>query len=339
MSGDDTIPGDTFEMLWDCNFCRTPKLLGLTHRYCPVCGAPQNAEGRYFPPDDEKVPVKNHQYFGRDLVCEHCSTYNSRSNKHCRDCGAPLQTSKDAPLPTAENALAGLGGESQGKQHVGNAPARARSPTLRLVLLTVGLVLTSLLVFFFWKRDTAFEVVGHNWERKIDIERFGPVRESTWCDHLPSQARELGRHREVRSHEQVRDGESCSMRKIDQGDGTFREVKHCEPRYTTKPVYDVKCDYEINRWTKFRTAESSGQSLAAPQWPSIKLTTACGSVGCERQGAKNEAYAVKLRGPDGSLETCQVPQEQWASASLGRTYVAKVRVIGGGVDCDSLAAE
>ena len=28
-----------YEMLWDCAFCGTQKLLGLQHRHCPSCGA------------------------------------------------------------------------------------------------------------------------------------------------------------------------------------------------------------------------------------------------------------------------------------------------------------
>ena len=29
----------TYEMMWDCPYCGTKHLLGLTHRHCPNCGA------------------------------------------------------------------------------------------------------------------------------------------------------------------------------------------------------------------------------------------------------------------------------------------------------------
>ena len=45
----------TYEMLWDCEYCSAQKLLGVTHRFCPECGAAQNPQKRYFPPDDQKV--------------------------------------------------------------------------------------------------------------------------------------------------------------------------------------------------------------------------------------------------------------------------------------------
>src|SRR5690606_24397397 len=153
-------------------------------------------------------------------------------------------------------------------------------------------------------------------------------RESAWCDQLPAMARELSRHREVRSHEQVRDGETCSTRRVDQGDGTFKEVKHCEPRYKSREIYDYRCDYEVNKWTNARTAERRGQSLAAkPEWPALNLTAACSRVGCERQGKKHEDYVLQLKASDGNLQTCSIPETRWANAALGQSYTGSVRVI------------
>ncbi|HEX3596887.1 MAG TPA: hypothetical protein VHU80_17380, partial [Polyangiaceae bacterium] len=89
---DVTAPmGPVYEMLWDCRFCGAKKLLGLTHRHCPNCGAPQSAEQRYFPSDADKVPAKEHEYFGADVVCVHCGVANSKNSKHCAGCGAPLE--------------------------------------------------------------------------------------------------------------------------------------------------------------------------------------------------------------------------------------------------------
>jgi hypothetical protein len=51
-----------YEMIWDCKFCGQKKLLGLTHRFCAGCGAPQDPASRYFPPDSEKVAVHDHEF-------------------------------------------------------------------------------------------------------------------------------------------------------------------------------------------------------------------------------------------------------------------------------------
>jgi hypothetical protein len=79
-----------YEMLWNCSHCSTQKLLGLTHRHCPNCGAKQDPSARYFPADHEKVAVQNHQYVGADLVCRYCSAACSRKAHNCAQCGAPL---------------------------------------------------------------------------------------------------------------------------------------------------------------------------------------------------------------------------------------------------------
>jgi hypothetical protein len=38
-----TESGKTYEMLWDCRYCGTKKLLGKTHRQGPECGGEQHA--------------------------------------------------------------------------------------------------------------------------------------------------------------------------------------------------------------------------------------------------------------------------------------------------------
>ena len=58
------VEESTFEMLWDCKFCGQKKLLGLTHRFCAGCGAPQDPAARYFPADHEKVAVKDSPFVG-----------------------------------------------------------------------------------------------------------------------------------------------------------------------------------------------------------------------------------------------------------------------------------
>lgn len=332
-----SVDGDTYEMFWDCKYCRTPKLLGLTHRHCPVCGAPQNAAERYFPSEAEKVRVADHRYVGRDLVCKHCGTYNSRNSQHCRDCGAPTAEGSDAQV------LADLPSEPPKPQGLAATAPKARpKPWLRKVIIR-GLVLAVIAfvaLVFLWKKEQSFEVTGQSWERKIDIERFGPVRESTWCDQLPSNVRELRRYRAVRSHEQVPDGETCTTRRVDQGDGTFREVKDCKPRYKTRDIEDNRCDYEINRWSVARSVQASGAAMTPPpSWPALPALSACSHVGCERAGAKRETYRVQLRAPDGDSESCEVDSGRWARMGVGQRFRANVRVMGGGVDCSSLTAQ
>ena len=48
----------TYEMLWNCQFCGTKKLLAKTHKHCPNCGGAQDPRWRFFPSDAEKVAVE-----------------------------------------------------------------------------------------------------------------------------------------------------------------------------------------------------------------------------------------------------------------------------------------
>ena len=89
-------------MLWDCKFCGKQKLLGLTHRHCPSCGAPQNAADRYFPSDADRVLAADHEYAGADILCAKCGQANGRKAKHCGGCGAPLDDGKDVALRTEQ---------------------------------------------------------------------------------------------------------------------------------------------------------------------------------------------------------------------------------------------
>src|SRR5688572_6267321 len=79
-----------YEMVWDCRYCGAQKLLGLTHRHCPNCGAAQDPTARYFPADDEKVAVENHVYVGADMQCRYCDAASSTRAHNCGRCGAAL---------------------------------------------------------------------------------------------------------------------------------------------------------------------------------------------------------------------------------------------------------
>lgn len=81
----------TYEMLWDCHYCGTKRLLGLTHRHCPECGAAQDPTWRYFPADEDKVAVQDHVHHGADLICPACRAPAGTAARCCGNCGSPLE--------------------------------------------------------------------------------------------------------------------------------------------------------------------------------------------------------------------------------------------------------
>ncbi|MBX7080320.1 MAG: hypothetical protein K1X88_14080 [Nannocystaceae bacterium] len=343
----------TFQMLWDCPQCGTAKLLGLTHRHCPNCGGAQDPARRYYPSEADKVAVSDHAFVGADLLCPACNTPNAARSSCCGACGCPLQGAKEALARSGQ--LAGAQGFVGETVKDAQAEARARrqalvdqsqrrtpkaSPLSRWLWklgLVVAIVIVIVLVLVFWKREQSFEVTQLDWTRTIDIEVFGPVKDSAWCDALPAGAYGVQRTKEVRDHRKVPDGEQCQDRRVDNRDGTFKEVRECTPKFRDEPIYDMRCHFSIDRWSKAREVVAAGTGRTPePQWPQVTLTQSGQCKGCEREGARRERLELELKAPDGDSERCEVDAARWNLAQIGATWRAKVGVVTSSLDCDSL---
>jgi len=318
----------TYEMLWDCRYCSQKKLLGLTHRFCAGCGAPQDATKRYFPKEHEKVAVQDHPYAGADVQCPACNAWNSRRAAHCTHCGGPLTTGKQAPL-RVEPGIVPSGQPSAKKD---------TSPLVWVLVVTLVGVVGLVMVLAFWKRGGAFEVTGRTWERSIEIERFGPVRDSAWCDQLPNGARVVSRHQEPRSTKKTPDGQTCTKKKKDNGDGTYKEITECSPKYKEEPVMGEKCDIDVDQWKPARTVSATGVAKDEPKWPLLEVKQRGACIGCEREGKRKESYGVALReATSGKESRCSFDNAaRWGAFKDGARFEGKIAVVTGSLDCDSL---
>jgi hypothetical protein len=350
-----------YEMMWDCKYCGQKKLLGLTHRYCAGCGAPQDPAARYFPPDSEKVLAKDHPYVGADVACPACRQPMSLAAKCCTSCGSPIdkgvavQRRADVVVPPggAPGAPGGFGqgfAPAPGFPPGPGAPFGAAPPKKKSRLgLVIGLVAAGLallliavvLVAALWKRDASLRVAGHTWQRSVEIQRYDLARTTAWCDQRPSGGREISRHQEQRGTKKVKDGETCRTRKKDRGNGTYSEVKECTPKYRDEPVMSDRCEFEVTAWRTERTLTEKGASTSdAPRWPVVPSLRTGTCLGCEREGARTEKYTVRFVDTASNEEaTCDVPQARWSALADGSRWKAKVRVMTGGVDCDALVAQ
>lgn len=340
----------TYEMQWDCKYCGTTKLLGKTHRFCPNCGAAQDPKSRYFPSDDEKVAVEDHVFIGKDKTCKSCSTLNSASAEFCMQCGAPLANAEAASTLSDQVVKEGQRFESSGPRdlsqerfdeemkRIGAAKQAKSGPNWVLygIVAVVALIIIGGLVAIFWKQDASAYVSGHSWERTVNIEQYSAVSESAWCDAMPSGAYSVTRREEQRSSRQVPDGEECSTRRIDNGDGTFTERRECQTKYRDEPVYDDRCYYTINRWVFERAVKASGASLNdEPRWPDANISRSGTCVGCEREGAREDHYRVDLRQGENTY-TCDVSETMWRNMPIESTWEFKVGVVTGRPDCSTL---
>ncbi len=348
----------TYQMLWDCPYCGSAKLLGKTHRHCPACGAAQDPERRYFPSDEDKVTVEDHEFTGADRKCPACSTPMAAAATHCAGCGSAMDGSAAVETRADQVHASGTAAAGESVQDAvdemrASAAAAEEGPpepppkkkkskvgcvigcvVLALVLAVIAVVLVVVL----WKRESSIQVAGHTWERTIEVEEYRSVKDEDWCDEMPSAAHDVTRSKEVRSHKKVADGEDCSVRRKDQGDGTFKEVEECKTRYREEPVYDQKCKYTVERWKHDRTAKETGLSLAdSPSWPSVKLSKTGTCIGCEREGSRDERYTVHFASDEGEDLECDLPLSSWSGYETGSRWTGKVGVVTGKLDCDSLA--
>ena len=340
----------TYEMLWNCPFCGTKKLLGKTHRHCPECGAPQDPSYRYFPSDDEKVAVEDHVYVGADRLCPACDNPMSAAAPHCSNCGSPMEGASEVRRRADQTGDA-FSGETEAdarRELDAPQPSPAAPPPKKsrkkLVIAGVlgcgGLVAVAAAVVgilaVFWTKPVEVTVTHRSWERTIEVEQFSAVDEDEWCDSMPSGAYDVSRTSEVRSHKKVPDGEECTTQRVDNGDGTFTEKQVCSTKYREEPVYDEKCSYTVDRWVVDHVEEASGSEKDAPSWPDVALEKEGTGLGAQREGERVETYTVHYESPEKKAFTCTYPQAEWEDIEAGSTWTGEAGALTGDLRCGTL---
>jgi hypothetical protein len=206
------------------------------------------------------------------------------------------------------------------------APAKkggaARWIIVAIVLVVVAVV-ALLVVRACWTRQAGLEVVGHTWVREIAIERYDEVQESSPCKSMPSNATRVTR---------TKPEPKCTTRKIDKGDGTFKEKREC-----TEP--EEQCSYTVTKWKEVRSEKATGNSVSDTlRWPDVHLRQEGSCVGCERRGDRRETYTVRFVDAQTKKEAgCDYKAEaKWSSFKVGSKWSGKVRMLDDSIDCDSL---
>ncbi|MCP4695492.1 MAG: zinc ribbon domain-containing protein [Gammaproteobacteria bacterium] len=331
----------TYEMLWNCQYCGTAKLLGNTHKFCPNCGGPQAPDARYFPADDEKIAVRDHEYVGADLVCPACQNPNAGNAEFCTQCGGPLTDAARSKRQADE--LREEGGKFAAEGAAGDAPKSDAKPESGggsrkwLIFAVIALIVVGIGVFFFWTKQVSVELAAHSWAYEIRIEDYGPRSEKAWCDEKSRDAYDITRKREQRSERKVQDGEKCSTRRVDQGDGTYKEKRECRPKYRNEPVYSQRCYYQVDRWAHKRTEKAEAMNKN-PRWPNARISRRGTCRGCEREQGRNEKYYLHFQGDKNKSYRCSVPQNQWNTAKVRSRWQLEIGAMAGDARCGTLKA-
>jgi hypothetical protein len=338
-----------YEMVWDCQFCGTNGIPAKTHQFCPNCGAPQNTDTRRFPSDSEKKAVADYVYKGASLICPACHAVNDGDAKFCRQCGSPLENAARAERVADQVKTAGAQFAADAERNVqqeeldsdlaraGVAASGRSGPPWLLIggLVVIAAVIIGIIAALTWRRDVQAQVTELNWERVVAVEEYTRVAGGTWCDSMPRDAYGVQTSRRQRSTERIADGQECSIRRIDNGDGTFREQEECQTVYREEPVYDDYCTFTVNRWAHARDVTAGGVlGERDPAWPELNLRTGSG-LGSEREGGRDEVYRVLLRAGEDTY-TCTVTYDIWRRVETGALYDLPVGVVTGSPDCSAL---
>ncbi len=341
-----------YEMVWDCKFCGSKNLPAKTYKFCSTCGAAQDARSRRFPSDEEKKAVEDYVSKGVNLICASCSSVNEGDAKFCQQCGASLE--KATQVDTVNAQVRGVNqaftaddvrniDQEQFESEMRRVGVIKDEPTgmkkwMPLIIIGIIVLVIGGLIFAFTRTRSGVAMVsGHNWERVIVVEQLQAIQQSAWCDAMPSDAYRVTSQRQQRSSRRVPDGETCSVQRVDQGDGTFREEQVCQTVYREEPIYDDRCTFTVDRWTQARQADAVGSGLSiAPAWPMTNITRSCtNALGCEREADRYELYTVQFVS-EGEAFECEVSADVWASIQEGTSWTLNFNAITGNPDCNSL---
>jgi hypothetical protein len=327
-----------YQMLWDCRFCSTTKLLGVEHRHCPNCGAAQDPAWRYFPSDEDLRVVKDphYQYAGVDKICPFCGQPNSAAANFCKDCGGDLTnakaaTTKDA-LHTGLDGAAGVRDDVvlqkfKAEQQAIRAPRKGGLTRLHVILIAiVALCLLGVGAYVVLSRSTyssSVAVTDQSWQRIITVERLEAQPGNGWRDEVPDDAYNRSCHSQDRCHTES-EQYVCGSVNVDRGDGSFtRKDKYCN-RDKTACVLDQKCNYTVNRWRSLPDLVTSGGPSEALIWPNFSPSGAT-ALGAVRESGRREVLIVVFKDANGNTFPYN-PKDYptWQAFKVGQRYTVDI---------------
>jgi len=335
-------PGENvFQMLWDCRFCGTKKLLAVDMRHCPNCGAAQDPQWRYFPSEADKKAISdpNYTYAGVDKICPFCGQPNSAAAKFCKDCGGDLTNAKAAALH--DNLVTGIGEDAPGvvedvalknAQRQQAAIKAANKPRglsrtqiillgIAAVVIGIGAVIGFLALS---KHAASFNVSNLSWQRTINIEQYEALPGSNWQDSVPIGAYNRTCYAKDRPHEETYT-ESCGVQRVDNGDGSYSEREKTCTRSRTVYVPDTYCNYTVNSWVSIAPMQMSGGPSDPLVWPNF-VSAQNTIIGAQRESSRNQILNVMFADTKTKRTYTFNPKDenQWRSFQPGQQYDIQV---------------
>ena len=298
---------------WDCDYCGADRISGEI-KICPNCGKPRGKDVTFYmagPKNYVEDPDKINK--NPDWVCPYCQTLNPDDNKFCSACGSAREESDTNYFESKEKDREREEKREEDRRKAEGTDLAARaSGRSRLPLILILLAIFGLMVFAFMPKTRKMHVDSKTWERKVSIERYQEVRESSW--NLPDGAWDVTSRDEVYTYnhvldhyetrtrevsEQVLDGYDTEIEYRDLGNGYYEEIEHQVPRYRTEyhtetyqepvyvdiPVFAKKYYYSIMKWLYDRDEVTSGADNE-PYYAELNLPDN------ERESGRSEQYWI-----------------------------------------------
>ena len=337
---------------WDCPYCGSKEIRGDVVN-CPSCGRARGdvqfymkgySEGETREADERSdidyLDEEQEKYFSKnpDWYCSFCNSLNSDNAEFCGNCGASRADSESNYFEMLKKKKELEAAETSTQPQVHTQEKRSRRPLI--IFLAILIAIVSLFVWMNGSKTAGdLKVTAVNWVRNINVEENRMFSESGWT--LPSGAEQTDARREIHHYDNVLDHyEYVDVQRsrqvvdhyetyytyTDNGNGSFTEVPHERPVYTTEyytetvkqpvyvqvPRYETKYYYNIWRWTPSRDVTASGEDHNAA-WPEVTLGEN------EREGQKTEVYrfTVEHQKKQESPATYRQAENDWMNVNVG----------------------
>ena len=335
----------TFYGYWTCDYCGEENR--GDSKTCHGCGKTRGKDIKFY--TDSKTKSEPRVYTerkekGPDWHCSYCDSLNPDSESFCKNCGHPRdEEDKDYfDLHPERNAVKS---EPVYKPAIFNFD-EARHATRVLTVTVLVFIAVLGLVFFLIPSTRDVTILDKSWERQVEVEEYRTVHEEDWS--IPAGGRMTGSYSAIHHYEDVLDhyetvtksrsvadgGHYESDGYTDNGDGTFTERSHWvtdykteyytdeEPVYRSEPVYQIKYQYDIERWV-FDHYETTSGHLDEPYFAEPELDST------HRTSATIETYRVtatyEKRGKNvNSVYTMDLAD--WQKVDIGAFVTVKIHL-------------
>ena len=181
------------------------------------------------------------------------------------------------------------------------------------LLLICALITAGLLI----KRTISVTVAGFSWYRKIILEHYIWVEESSYSGFPAGSRNQRKRRESYQSYEFLRTE-------------TRTTTVNGQTTTTSNPVYGfvtrwrTKYSYEIQRWRDSRIVVAEDQTRTNVHWPSYTLDASTQ----EREKNRKEQYLVYFQTAKGKQYKRKMQESAWRDLDAEVPYILRVNLFG-----------